>query len=403
MIDLNQIFDLYLNYLPFLLSTMFYVIPILVGIIGWQLYLYYIRYKWVKKLDRILLEIKLPKEILKSPAGIETLLAGMHQTSEGSLIDKYLSGRLRSWFALEIVSQGGNVHFYINTEKKFRNLIESHIYSQYPEVVVDLVDDYVHDIPYGVKGADDDMHAMVYELGKDDPYPIKTYIDFGLDKEKQETSTYVDPLASILEFFGNIQPYEQMWLQIMIMAAKDRKPKPEGKWHEKLKWQDEGKKIIEDLSSRKTESGFPKFLTKDSEKVVEAIGRKISKLGFDTGLRMLYFAPKDKMNGAYKGSMPTMFKQFNTLDLNEIKGRYSTSFDYPWEDMFGIRLSLMKARIFNAYRLRSYFWMPYPEKPFVLNTEELATLFHFVGSHVSTPTIERIMSKRSEPPADLPI
>ena len=60
----------------------------------------------------------------------------------------------------------------------------------------------------------------------------------------------------------------------------------------------------------------------------------------------------------------------------------------------------------DAFRRRSFFYAPYrnwQSKPYILTTEELATLYHFPGKIVTTPTLERIPSKKVEPPANLPI
>ena len=42
-------------------------------------------------------------------------------------------------------------------------------------------------------------------------------------------------------------------------------------------------------------------------------------------------------------------------------------------------------------------------KTFVLNTEELATLWHFPGQILKVPTLTRIESKEASPPPNLPI
>ena len=40
---------------------------------------------------------------------------------------------------------------------------------------------------------------------------------------------------------------------------------------------------------------------------------------------------------------------------------------------------------------------------FVLNTEELATIFHFPGQIIKVPGLERVESKEASPPTNLPI
>jgi hypothetical protein len=42
-------------------------------------------------------------------------------------------------------------------------------------------------------------------------------------------------------------------------------------------------------------------------------------------------------------------------------------------------------------------------RPIVLNTEEMASLFHFPGAVVSSPTMPRMQSKQAEPPINLPV
>ena len=68
----------------------------------------------------------------------------------------------------------------------------------------------------------------------------------------------------------------------------------------------------------------------------------------------------------------------------------------------------MKKNLLECYKKRLYF---YPEfspkhyhvKHFVMTTEELATIYHFPGGVVRTPTFGRITAKKVEPPPNLPI
>ena len=59
--------------------------------------------------------------------------------------------------------------------------------------------------------------------------------------------------------------------------------------------------------------------------------------------------------------------------------------------------------MFDAYVNRSAFYKPYKRKTIVLNTEELATIYHFPRQRCPTPSLARIESKKGEPPAGLPV
>ena len=53
--------------------------------------------------------------------------------------------------------------------------------------------------------------------------------------------------------------------------------------------------------------------------------------------------------------------------------------------------------------LDSLFWPAYFHvQTFVLNVEELATMWHFPGQILKVPTLERIESKEASPPTNLP-
>lgn len=341
---------------------------------------------------------------------MEVILSGLHQTTQGSLIDQYISGRVRSWFSLEMMSDGGKVRFFIRGERKFKNLIESQVYSQYPGVEVFEVDDYTQFVPYGAPGSDWEIFGTEYKFTQPDAYPIKTYVDYGLDKDPKEEFK-IDPMTPIIEFLGSIGPGEQVWYQILIMATRDRFKKP-GTWFGKQDWRAEGneliKKIIKDKLPKEKNELTPLFanefaLTAGEREVIKAIDRSISKLGFDCGIRAIYLGKGSAYNGTNIPRMFSSIKQFGSLNLNGLKPTWFTSFDYPWEDWQGLRVAYRKRKMFAAFRKRGYFFPPYQRPPLVMNTEELATIFHLPGSVAETPTLPRIESARAEPPTNLPI
>ena len=99
-------------------------------------------------------------------------------------------------------------------------------------------------------------------------------------------------------------------------------------------------------------------------------------------------------------------RQFSANNRNGFKlGKFS-SFQYPWQDFHNFRKRKIEKTMIDAYKRRSYFNFPhkhYRNKPFILTTEELATVFHFPGKVIATPTLSRVPSRKAEPPANLPV
>ena len=133
-------------------------------------------------------------------------LTALHQTGgEGTWYDKYVSGKVRAWFSLEIVSIGGDVHFYIWTRKGFRRLIESQLYSQFPGIEVFETDDYTMGLSYD---GSIELFGAELKLTEADALPIKTYVDYGIDKETEEEYK-IDPITPVIETLGTLQPGHQ--------------------------------------------------------------------------------------------------------------------------------------------------------------------------------------------------
>lgn len=379
--------------------------PILFGYIVFIFWRYFKEAEFIKDMEWVLLEIKMPREINKSPQAMEVVFSVMHQTVEGNWYTKLTKGELRKWFSLELVSIGGSVHFYVRALKEYKNLIESQLYSQYPDIEIVEVEDYTKNVPYALKGSEWDLAGFNFALTKADPYPIKTYVDYGLDKDPKEEFK-VDPFTAVVELLGSLKPGEQMWIQILIMATKDRFPK-KGAWFKKTDWigqaEEEIAKIMEKTVNENNPKGDATKLSSGDKNKIEAIERSVGKLGFDCGLRSIYLAKKDVFDKVNFGAMASVLKQFSSMDLNGFKPLNSTSVKYPWSDLTGRKEPRLKWYMFDSYRRRSYFYPPYRYPSFVLNTEELATIYHLPGQVAETPTLERIESKRSEPPANLPL
>jgi hypothetical protein len=369
----------------------------------------YIRTKYIMEQGSVLLELRLAKEMPKSPVSMEIVLGALSQPSVGSYLDVFLKGRIRPWFSLELVSLGGEVHFYIWTQKKWKNIIESHIYSQFPNMEIYEVPDYTFGIEFDPEKFN--LFGMQLKLNKPDVFPIKSYVEYGLHEDPEEEFK-VDPITPLIEFLGSLKPGEQAWIQILIQAHRKENLK-DLRINEKPDWKKsvtkEIKKIVEEQSVFKPEDGkgmTVMSLTKQQAEVVTSIQRNVGKPAFETMIRGLYIAPTEIYNPGNIAGLTGGFKQFGSDYLNSFSPKLTTSFDYPWQDPTGSRLSKIKRSLFYAYRQRSFFHPPYRNyhgKPFILSAEELATIFHFPGSVAATPTLVRTPSKKAEAPANIPV
>lgn len=371
--------------------------------------LYYKRTQFWKKEGSMLLEIKLPREITKSPLAMEVVLGALHLPSgETTWINRAWEGKTRSWFSLEIISTGGNVRFFIWTKPKHRSAIESQIYSQYPGVEIYEAEDYTKSFYYDP--GKNNIWACGFALTKPDPYPIKTYIDYGLDRDPKEEFK-IDPMTPMIEFLGSATAGHNIWIQIIIRAHKKRRVldvfgEREDSWIDEMT--KEKDKIIEKLKVKKEEGGFPRIPSKGESDIIAALERSVSKFPFDCGIRAVYIADKDKFNPANFGGIIGSFKQYSSLNLNGFRPKgWFSGLDYPWQKWGGTE-EKFKPMVLEEYKLRRFFFSPFKNKsfyhkPFVLNTEELATIYHFPGSVASTPTFEKIPSLKSKAPSNLPI
>ena len=413
-----------LSELWFFSSRMAFIwVPASLGVIAWRMWIRYKQALFLDKLKFVLLDIKVPKDVSKSPLAMEIVLNALFMTfGESTWYDTIVLGKIRPDFSLEIASIEGDIHFFIRCAPVLRKTIEYQIYSQYPTAEVYEAPDYTLSVPYAKENSTWSLFGIEHKLAKPDPYPIKTYIDYALDEDKFEEKK-VDPLTATLEYFGSIGRGEQLWLQIMVRANKGKKD-PTTLW--KRDWKDESQELVKEIMEKaKERSGPPpdvegetqdfrfSMLTGGERNTIEAIERNVSKLGFDCGIRILYLARNDAYDSSNISGLFGALRQYTTNDLNGFSRIRHTDIDYPWQkyidfdsdpiSLKGDRIGRMKWRIFDAYRRRSWFFPPYERKPFVLNTEELATIYHFPGRVSETPTFSRIESKKSEPPSNLPV
>jgi len=392
------------------------------------LYRFYLIEKWDATQKRVVLEIKIPKEILKPIRAMDQVFAGFHGIHDiATWREKWVEGVYQLSLSFEIVSRGGEIHFYIRTPEVFRSFIESNIYSQYPEAEISLVDDYTKHVPQDIPNKDWDLWGVDYINSKDEIYPIKTYRQFETETEKEEEKR-IDPLANLLEGLTTLKPDEQFWIQIVAKPVLGR-DKP---------WQERGRALADRLAKRpatpkpksmiqeaaqilitgkvpeekKPEEGLeliaPELrLTPGEKEILTAVEAKLAKFGYDCNVRFIYLGKREVF---FKPTTKIGFgflKAVSTENLGGLKPLTKTMTkvkSVPFWFLDKRRYYLRQRRIFRYYKSRLPTLFPRLGRTYILNTEELATLYHFPGEMVAPAMgLARVEVKKGGPPSELPI
>lgn len=365
----------------------------------------------------MLLEIKLPREIDRSPAAMEMVLESMWEDVAGSFTDIFMNGAVRNWFSLEIAAIHGEVRFFIWTWPKWRHVVETRFYAQYPNAEIQEVDDYALNLHF--KPGETKVGGITTSLVKEDVIPMKTYVDFELDRSEREQEQIIDPLLPVIEYLGSLGPDEFACVQILIQGHRDENFTKDIKIAHKKKHfsrdvKDAIKKIVKDSAYFETREDYPPStlnLTKSQNEAIASIERNAAKHAYDAMLRLIFVVPADGDNKVGVAGMIGAMRQFGFVGKNTVLNgirpkKFIPGINYPWEDFLNIKKNRNQRLHLEAFKRRSFFNVPFRHlmaKPYVLTVEELATLFHLPGREAATPTLPRIPSKKAEAPSNLPI
>ncbi|MBI5466181.1 MAG: hypothetical protein HY974_02755 [Candidatus Kerfeldbacteria bacterium] len=404
-----------------------FVIFVLAGLALWfELWLWKRRHEYEHNVPYTLLAVDVPKTTEQSPLAVEQVFATLAAThSPGTLYERFWLGRVQERFSFEIVSLGGYIQFLIRTPVMYRDLIEASIYAQYPDAEITEVEDYIHRISTDFDTEAYDLWGTEFELIQNQVYPLRTYPEF--KSEFGVEAQFKDPMASLLEVMGRIQTDEDIWLQLVITPTNDS-----WKHHAQhvVKAIVEGKqskggvidyllfklpiKILDDIGEiilplwgdigeekDKLEPGTVQKLTPGRRAIVEAIEHKASKIGFLVKFRLIYWGRRESfLKGRGASAVVGAVQQFTALDRNGFKPSklLTTKAEYFLKQP---RINRKQRRILRHFQARSQHRGL--GHGFVLNTEELASLYHFPVVEVKAPLVKKTEVKKSEPPFALPM
>ncbi|MBI2644519.1 MAG: hypothetical protein HYW95_03375 [Candidatus Wildermuthbacteria bacterium] len=415
----------------------------------WWLWLPFVLYKpfvtmwiwwrreiWLSKQRFVILDVRVPADVEKSYMAMENVFTGIWQALHDppDIPEKWLDGKFQLPIAVEIVSIAGEIHFYFAMLQGVRKGVESAIYSQFPSAEFSEAEDYSRKIPFDIPNREWNLWGTNYRFQKSDVYPIKTFMKFFEPRPDAKEETKVDPMGLLLEGLSRLGEGEQLWIQYLLSPIT-----PEDDYDYVALGRKEIDRIVEERAKPKAAAGprLPWFLTlfrdtiiqivtgqppaeeeqKKEERVpaafeftpgvremTSAIEQKIGKYAFRSSVRFIYLAKIDNYFSPAKGFAMSYFTQFSTQTLNKLRPFKATLTKVNTITMRFLdkrRTYLVKRRL-----LRKYLRREPPEGSaghVLLNTEEMATLFHFPGRLTATTApLARVETKRGGAPPELP-
>ena len=332
--------------------------------------------------ESVLLVLEIPRTNDKQELAAEQLFASLH----GILRDNKelrLSGGQQEHISFEIASVNGQIRFYVWVPKTLQSFVEGQIYSQYPTVQIHQAnEDYTeherdHEVAYSTE----------LTLTTDEFLPIRTFQNFE-----------VDPLAGVTGTLAKLETTgEELWIQVLARPIPDD-------------WQHAADRYINNIKSGRGlslpglggsmqwivgilgalwqppeqgvgQSTAVELSDRDKTRISEA-EKKATKLGYEVKIRLVYMGESNTNAKLRMQALVGTFKQFNSTNLNgfrAVKGAFGKEF-------------------LEKYRKRAFYG-----DGFILNIEELASVFHLPHTNVETPNIVWASAKTAEPPSKLPV
>lgn len=356
-------------------------------------------FKANKAFERIVLQIQVPKEKrsdgtqqgntddrleqVKEEIGLtETIFSTLSSVKPEHGLSVWFRGR-NDHTAFEIVTHNNLIYFYVAVSQRWRTFIEQQVHAQYPYAHIEEMADYNIFSPTGtIVGA-----YLINRLSS--VLPFRTY-------KKMDS----DPMSAILNVLAKMQEGNSAAaVQIVIRSATRR-------WRRKsvrlVREVRKGKKFEHVLHHSKLFSAFEKTsdtlgemisgnktektkyeLSPMEEEMLKGVEEKMSKGGFETTIRLLSVSEQPEIAQTNLENMVNSFGQYNFYRYgNEFKGIVPRN-----------QKNLIRDFIFRAFHER---------RSFVLNTEEMASLWHLPLHSTEAPNIKWMTGRKAAPPANLP-
>lgn len=310
------------------------------------------RNREARSLSYVLLQIAVPRENETKIDAAEQMFSSLY----GIYNNKWWSFiKPQDHISFEIVARREDIRFYASVPKNIKDLVEKQIHGAYPGADIKEVEEYSI---FSEKGK---VAFAALRLRYTSYFPIRSYRDLP-----------TDALSSITSVLAKMQEGEGAVIQVLVQPTGDR-------------WKNIGRSYISKV--KKDEANPEKANFKVNPKSLDAIEQKIQKPGFNSVIRIVVSSETKEQAHLHLKNIIASFEQFSS-DNNSF-----------WEVKFPIKHMFLTDFI---YRYFPIFNLPLLRQYSVLNSDELASIFHLPNKTIETPHIFWLNAKRAPAPMSIP-
>ncbi|NCS97629.1 MAG: DUF87 domain-containing protein, partial [Candidatus Pacebacteria bacterium] len=315
----------------------------------------YMALQWFKHRKREQYALSFVTLMIKVPKDNETKIDAAEQmfSSFYSLKNRGVAGFMKpdDIISFEIVALKEEIVFYVSCSRATRDYVEKQIHGAYPNAHINEVDEVNI---FSKKGK---VAFAALTLEQSDFKPLKPYKDLP-----------TDGLSLITSALAKMGPGEGAVVQLLIQPLS-------------RKWQDNGRSYVQ--KQKKREADPDKASYNHDPKEMEAITTKCEKVGFRVALRIVVSSPEEHTAESHINNITGAFSQFSSAYNNIKKGRVFM------KHLFMIDFIYRYMPLFNRNAM-------------ILNTEELATIFHLPNKMIETHFIKWLNAKHAPAPNNIP-
>ncbi len=293
---------------------------------------------------------------------------------------------LRAWFsgrsddiALEIVSHKKAISFYITAKKSAFSFIEQQLHAQYPDAHIEDVEDYNMFSPTGT------ILGGYLTFKRESILPIKTYKNL----ENDPLNAITNALSKIDENDGAAiqiiaRPANSGWRSLgsrIVKNMNEGMSYSEAKGGGKSSWKNalKTKEAIDKSDAKMRE----RRLSQAEQNMLQGIEEKISKAGMEVNIRIVV---SSQTPTSAQGVLNQVLQAFAQYNIYEFGNAFTKSIPRS-------KATLIQDFIYRKFR-EGY--------RIILNTEELASLWHLPLPTTETPNIRWLDARIAPAPSGLP-